>query len=445
LSQKVICDPVHSHIYIDTDKERLILDLINTREVQRLRRISQLGVSSLTYPGAVHSRFSHALGTFHLAKLALKYLEENVNKTVDAQDRLAVLAAGLLHDIGHGPFSHVLEKNYGDDHESWTEKLITSEKSEVNYVLKKYGRSMPKRVSDILFHPPQSFALYHALLSSQLDVDRMDYLLRDSYFCGNSYGAFDYRWILHTMQIGFIQFGRAKLEQPMWIRKAIRAIEDYIFARYNMYWTVYYHVATRGYEELMRAILERAKYLVQGGKKIRFVSDKMSKFITAPKKLGYDDYLSLDDTVLFSQYILWGTAGDRILADLCNRMLNRDGLKWVDFREDKNQITYQKTRIEAHAKIKKVLRDAHYNPTYYFLESVSAANAYVYYHFEKEPAQQTSKSSIFILDEDNTPIEISSVGGMERLKVITEQTETRRYYYVPAECREKVRSILAAM
>ena len=443
MSQKVICDPVHHHIYIDTKEEKLILDLLASKEVQRLRRIHQLGVSYYTYPGAEHSRFSHALGTFHLTKLALKYLEDNEGKRLlTKKDRLAMLAAGLLHDVGHAPFSHVLENKYGNEHEVWTAKLITSGSSEINEVLKTYDRTLPKIIVDILFHPTDKYTLFNSLLSGQLDVDRMDYLLRDSYFCGNSYGNFDYRWILHTMQIGTIGSGKTRMQLPMWTEKAIMAIEDYIFARYNMYWTVYYHRATRGYEELLIAIFERARYLIQKDRRIDFLSEKLKKFIITPDKMGYDDFIFLDDTVLFSQFRIWEDSRDKILCDLCRRFLNRNGLKWVDIREEKNLVSNQKTIEKARADIKTVLKRAGYDASYYFLESVSAAKAYSYYHFEKESAEQSAATTIFILDKKGIPTEISSRKGMQRLRVITGEIEAKKYYYVPVECRDKVNEIL---
>lgn len=445
MSQKVICDPVHGHIYIDLVKEQLILKLLCSREIQRLRRIHQLGVSYLTYPGAEHSRFSHALGTFHLTKLALKYLGENEDRYFDDNERIAVLAAGLLHDIGHGPFSHVLEKDYGIHHEAWTEKLIVSKESEVNSILRNYNRGLPRRIIKLLFEPAKEFSLFNALLSSQLDVDRMDYLLRDSYFCGNSYGKFDYMWILHTMKIGKLKLGRSQIEQPMWTTKAVRAIEDYIFARHNMYWTVYYHPATRGYEVLLKTILDRAKFLAEKGRDVSFLSTSLKNFVIKPERMKYKDFIALDDAVLLAQVSIWRRSRNKILSDLCRRLLDRDGLKWVDFREDKSQVLNRRAREIAEAQIKVELKKKKYNPSYYLLDSVSAAKAYDYYHFERGSDLQTAKNSIFILDKDDTPTEISSRKEMQGLKAITGEQETKKFYYVPIECRRSVNKILDKM
>ncbi|MDD1776841.1 MAG: HD domain-containing protein [Candidatus Helarchaeota archaeon] len=439
--QKVICDPIHHHIYIDQSKEKLILDLINSREVQRLRRIHQLGISYLTYPGAEHSRFSHALGTYHLIKLALEYIRNNDSIRITEKDRIACLAAGILHDVGHSPFSHVLEKELEKSHENWTEELITSNDSEINFILKRHDREFPNLINQILFYPTKKLSWLHALISSQIDADRMDYLLRDGYFCGISYGLFDYRWIFHTMRIREIKLGSSMIRQPVWIEKATRAIEDYIFARYSMYWAVYYHAVTRGYEEFIKAILRRVKYLVEKERPITFASNRLEKFIMKGKIL-YDDYIELDDSIFFAQFNLWTKARDNILKDLCKRFLSRRGLKCIDYRQEKDQITDMRTREKLHDKIKGELRRAKFNPEYYFLESVSAAKAYDFYHFEKEANERTAQNSIIILDKNDSPAEISSRIDMKRLKIIAGESEIKKYYYVPEECRSKINSLL---
>jgi uncharacterized protein len=152
MSQKVIRDPVYNHIYFDKNEDKLILDLLACPEVQRLRRVRQLGMSYLTYPGAEHSRFSHALGAAHLMKTALRYLKENevVDVQIDEQTRLTALAASLLHDIGHGPFSHVLERQSGVRHERITAALIMDDRTQVNQTLRNVDRALPARINQVL-------------------------------------------------------------------------------------------------------------------------------------------------------------------------------------------------------------------------------------------------------------------------------------------------------
>jgi hypothetical protein len=442
LSQKVICDPVYNQIFLDRDKEKLILDLINCKEVQRLRRIRQLGVSYLTYPGADHTRFSHALGTMHLMKIALDYVKKNDCPKIIEEERLAALAAALLHDVGHGPFSHLSENLSGNKHDFWTDQIITSKETEINHTLKSIDRAFPKLIIDLLFHPPRKLSWINALLASQVDVDRMDYLLRDSYHCGVSCGQFDYHWIFHTLRIDKIDFERRKIFQPVWIEKATRAIEEYIFARYNMYWTVYYHRTTRGYEELLKIIFQRAADLIK--KKIKFViiSNEMKKYILH-KKLSVDEYLSLDDSTVIAQIMIWkNKSSDKILKDLCLRFLNRQGYKWVEYREN---IDMHIDRQKAHDKIFKMLKNKGLDPKYYFIESKSAAIAYDYYHPEKAKKEQTPKNSIFILNKDEEKTELSQIRGMGRLKVITGVEQKKLYYYVPEEFRNQINKILDKM
>lgn len=439
--QRVICDPVHNHIYIDKNKEHLINELLDSREVQRLRRIRQLGLSHLTYPGAVHTRFSHCLGTFHLSKLALKYLLDNAGKKINEEVRLAILAAALLHDIGHGPFSHVLENITKVNHEKWTDKIIESGESEVNKILRSHDNNLPNLIRSILLGTDKKHSLFSTLICSQLDVDRMDYLLRDSYFCGNSFGTFDYRWILHTLHIGEIPLAGRKTQQPVWPEKALCAIEDYIYARYNMYRTVYFHATTRGFEELLVAILKRAKKLLEEDRKILIISDKIKKYLLNPSSISFDEFLFLDDFILQSQIRLWEESRDKILCDLCRRLTNRQGLKWVLYKENEDRSIRFGSLEAAHQRIRELIKNKGFDPEYYFIENVSVNKAYKYYQFEKGIDEQTPINSIFIFDSDNRPVEITNLTGMTHIRAIAEKRETRKYYYVPKECRQEVRRI----
>jgi HD superfamily phosphohydrolase len=269
----------------------------------------------------------------------------------------------------------------------------------------------------------------------------MDYLIRDSYFCGISYGNFDSRWIFHTMRVGSFSSNR---DQPMWLEKAIRALEDYIFARYNMYWAVYYHRTTRGYEELLKAILRRAKDSHKKGKKIVFISNQLRKFILQ-EQLSCDDYLSIDDSILLSQVSLWKYSRDKALSDLSSRFISRKGLKWIDYREDKIDVSELRGREDARNRIEDVLKSKGYDPKYYFLDSVSAAKAYDCYHPEKETGDRSEKNSIFIIDRNKDKIEISMMPEMHRLRALIDTKEIKKFYYVPEECRGRVIDILDKM
>ena len=437
MAQKVIRDPVHNHIYFDKEADELLLRLLDCREVQRLRRIRQLGMSYVTYPGAEHSRFSHALGVVHLMKTALRYVEDNQGNEIPLppEHRLAALAAALLHDIGHGPFSHVLEKDFGGQHEKWTSLLITGPDTQVHKELARQGAAFPQLVNQIIAGQDERTLWLHALLSGQLDVDRMDFLLRDSHFCGVPYGEFDHQWIFHTMRVRPVLQG--EVYQPVWLAKATRAIEEYIFARYYMYWSVYFHQTTRGYEELLKAICRRARQLLGDGVGIPCTS-AVEKFVSE-ETLDAEDFLRLDDAVLVAHFVQWADHGDKVLSDLARRFLTRQGFKpeKVTGRMSETPLEQKQTL----GRIEEVLRAAGLPPEYYLLANVAVAQAYDYYHPEREAAEQTSATSILIEAEDGLQ-EISSLPDMGRLRAVTGQKERRSFYYVPKECRLAVRALL---
>ncbi|QDT70814.1 HD domain protein [Planctomycetes bacterium MalM25] len=229
MSDKVFRDPLYNYIAFDRGRDGWLIDLIDCPEVQRLRRIHQLGVSNFTYPGADHTRFAHSLGVTHLMKLVLEHLERSNDAEKIKNARQALLATALLHDVGHGPFSHLFEPCLGIKHEHWSIAVVRDESSAVHKVLKREGAYLPDHVADLIDagntkHP----SWQRALMSSQLDVDRLDYLRRDSLFTGAGYGHFDWHRLLTTVQ--YDDAGR----DLVWPEKSALAIEEYIFARYYM-------------------------------------------------------------------------------------------------------------------------------------------------------------------------------------------------------------------
>src|SRR5258708_31515668 len=190
MSERIYRDPVHNIIRLRTDNDEgeLMMRLIDSSEFQRLRRIKQLGLGLYTYQGAEHSRFTHSLGAFHLMTRVMDRLGERYS--IRAQDRVAARAAALLHDVGHGSFSHVMEKVLNFHHEQWTVQVILSDQSEIGDLLRSYSPDLPGKVASIIEGQFRPSALAQ-LVSSQLDVDRMDYLLRDSLMTGAKYGIYD--------------------------------------------------------------------------------------------------------------------------------------------------------------------------------------------------------------------------------------------------------------
>lgn len=246
--EKVFKDPVHRYVHV---RDRVVWDLIGTAEFQRLRRIKQLGTSYLTFHGAEHSRFNHSLGVYEIVRRIIDNFKDRPNW--DDQERLLCLCAALLHDLGHGPFSHSFEKVFKLDHEAFTQAILLGD-TEVNEVLSRVEKGFPKKVADVI-NKTYKNKLVVSLISSQIDADRMDYLQRDAYFTGVSYGHFDMERILRVM--------RPMEDQVVVKESGMHAVEDYIMSRYQMYWQVYFHPVTRSAEVILSKILHRAKELYE--------------------------------------------------------------------------------------------------------------------------------------------------------------------------------------
>ncbi|MET0786177.1 MAG: HD domain-containing protein, partial [Paenisporosarcina sp.] len=241
--EKVFKDPVHRYIHV---RDQVIWDLIGTREFQRLRRIKQLGTTYLVFHGAEHSRFHHSLGVYEIVRRIVDDIFKG-RPEWDESERLVVLCAALLHDLGHGPFSHAFENVFDLDHEKFTQEILTGP-TEINAILSKVSPQFPQDVSDVV---AKTYANKQAvsLISSQIDADRMDYLQRDAYFTGVSYGHFDMERILRVM--------RPREEQVVIKYSGMHAVEDYIMSRYQMYWQVYFHPVSRSAEVILTKALHR--------------------------------------------------------------------------------------------------------------------------------------------------------------------------------------------
>jgi HD superfamily phosphohydrolase len=240
MPEKIIRDPVHDVIAFRVEKplDRLLFSLINAAEFQRLRRIRQLGMASVAYPGADHSRYSHSLGVMETARKILAQLAQSV--PLDEERQAVCLVAALLHDLGHGPFSHVFERVSGNEHEQLTRRIIQDPDSDVHRRLAEHDRELPAKV--VAFFDVQVPSFYADILSSQLDADRLDYLLRDNLMTGSRYGDYDLSWLLHALTI---DPGTDRLAVTP---KGVSAVETYLQARFNMYRHVYFHKVVRSAE-----------------------------------------------------------------------------------------------------------------------------------------------------------------------------------------------------
>ena len=320
---KVFKDPVHRYVRV---QDQVIWDLIATPEFQRLRRIKQLGTTYLTFHGAEHSRFNHSLGVYEIVRRMINKMEEH--DSWDKDQRLVCLCAALLHDLGHGPFSHSFEKVFALDHEVYTQKIIL-EDTNVHHILKKVEPNFPEKVAKII-NKTYEDQLVVSVISSQIDADRMDYLLRDAYYTGVSYGQFDMERILRVM--------RPTDDQIVIKSSGMHAVEDYIMSRYQMYWQVYFHPVTRSAEVILTKIFHRAKYLYEHEYPFKVEPTLLLSLFC--ENVDLEDYLQIDDNIIYFYFQQWQMEEDSILSDLCYRFMNRNLFKYIEFdpENDANKL-----------------------------------------------------------------------------------------------------------
>jgi HD superfamily phosphohydrolase len=330
----ILRDSVHGLVSFEQDEEGIVPELIEAVEVQRLRRIRQLGLTSLAYPGADHTRFSHAIGTAFVMK---KFLERMrvAERAIPTCHRLSfetaqtALAAALLHDVGHGPYSHLFEEALPEcpTHEEWTVRVILDPATDVNHILARHGQGLPARVAELVRGHHELGYLGRAV-SGTFDVDRCDYLLRDAHATGVSYGRFDLDWLLRSLRLSSPDGSspRLAIDGP----RGLPAIESFLFARLFMFQQVYFHKASRASEWMMSRILGRARWLVANGTELENVPPALAA-IAREGEATLGEYLELDDCVLEGALVAWSRCRDVILADLCQRLRGRKLFKTYEF------------------------------------------------------------------------------------------------------------------
>lgn len=433
MKQTIIRDPVYDYISIDGD-DGWLLELLDTPEMQRLRYIHQLGVSYLVYPGATHTRFSHSLGVLHLMKEVLRHLKDVTGVNLENEERDALLAVAVVHDVGHGPFSHLLESHWGNKHEDWSSRIIQDDQTGVNSVLRERG--LVDRVAALLGKDEGDVPNWQrSLISSQLDVDRMDYLMRDSHFAGVGYGKYDYYRLIHTMAIEAAPEKKEGQQAPdeclVWPEKTKYAVEDYLFARYYMYRSVYFHPCTRGYEKLLDAIWKRASDPAVNND--LSLLEPVAPFFKPDGKPSVADYVRLQEYHVLSQIEQWKKEGEPVLADLCRRFLSRQGFKAIPM----TKAIMGFDAIDKMSEAKSILTKAGLAKECYLLEDTSGLAPYRPYKWsEKETSQP-----ILIRTQEGTR-EISDV--LPRLKSVTEADDQFVHYYCPEEHRDAIRKALSS-
>ena len=323
MSEKIIRDPVHDVIAFRTNApgEMLLFRLLGAAEFQRLRRIHQLGMAHLAYPGATHSRYGHSLGVMETARRMIDCLRRA--HAIDQAGEIVCLCACLLHDLGHGPFSHVFESVTGLRHEQLTAQIIEDSSSDVHRLLAEYDSSLPKQVAEmILGRGERTFFL--DILSSQLDADRLDYLLRDNLMSGSHYGDYDLNWLLHALTIDEPS-GRLAVT---W--KGISAVEAYLQSRYHMYRNVYFHKVVRSGEGMVKLALQRARRLAVQDRLPWPPREHVVAKALSGRRLTTEEFTDLDDVSIMHCFKLWSGCDDAPLAGLCRGLLDRRLFKTID-------------------------------------------------------------------------------------------------------------------
>lgn len=382
---KVFRDPIHSYIHVEY---QIIYDLINTPSFQRLRRIKQLGATYIVYPTGEHTRFSHSLGVYEIAR---RIISENayVADALKEEEKLYIMIAALVHDIGHGPYSHVFEKITNISHEYISESLINNE-SDIHNILESYQSGLSKIVSSIINHSyPKK--LCWQIISSQLDADRMDYLLRDAYFTGTKYGEFDLERILRTLRVH---------NDCLVVKESgIYAIEDYLMARFHMFWQVYYHINIRVFEHMLASLTKRIADIKKCSDD---EFDYLDKLIN-PNHIDLNLYLEFDDASMIQLFKKLSHHQDPIISDLATRLLNRDLFK--TYLNSEENIQYLKT----------ALIDEGLDLDYYLiLETVG--------HSATSPYNSNGKQKINIMMKNGEILEFSKASAI--MKSLSKTNET---------------------
>lgn len=412
--EKVFRDPIHDYVYV---QDQVILDLINTKEFQRLRRIHQLGTTSFVFHGAEHTRFSHSLGCYEVARRIVESFARNYPSKTPSDglwnndERLVTLCAALLHDIGHGAYSHTFEHIFNTDHEKFTTRIITDPQTEVYQVLRRISPDFPTKVASVISHDYPNPQVVQ-LISSQIDADRMDYLLRDSYYTGTNYGNFDLTRILRVMRpyehgIAFQMSG-------------IHAVEDFIVSRFQMYVQVYFHSVSRSMEVILGHLLKLANQLYQSERanhrQRNFQPHYLMPFFD--ENFTLDDYLKLDDGVLNTYFLQWVDDEDPILSDLAHRFLDRVPLKSARITDQTRSLLPE---------LKQLVAEAGFDSEYYTAENDSYDLPYDAY----DPTSKKPRTQIELMQSDGSLVELSTVSDLVR--AISGKVSRDERFFFPKE------------
>lgn len=392
---KVMRDAIHGYIHVDL---KIIWDLINAKEFQRLRRIHQLGGVYEVYHNAEHSRFSHSLGVYEIVR-RMVYEVEDIHRALSEYEKVVVMIAALLHDVGHLAFSHALEEVCDIKHETFSMRIITQE-SDIHEILMRADKGLANAVASVIAykHPNE---ILNQMISGQLDADRMDYLLRDAYFTGTSYGKFDLERILRTI--------RVKDHRLVVKESGMHSVEDYIMARYHMYWQVYFHPVARSFEFLLCSAFKRMKEVYKKDPEWFLDIPVFIPFLKGNPSV-YDHY-RLDDYAACYGFSVLMDKDDVILRDLSKRILERKLLEYENYLDEK--------QVE---RIKNTSKAMGFHPAYYVHVDKTSEHPYSPYGF-------SDTHNIYVLTQNDEVYELSNRSVIVKSLVRGDVKEERKVYY----------------
>lgn len=445
-------DPVHGLITFagDSPRDQLAWSLINTPEFQRLRRIRQLGVSEFVFPSATHTRFAHSIGVFHVARQLIDVIRRELkrDKVTPEEGRIDVAAiAALLHDLGHGPFSHTFEsvqhsRGQRKKHEKWSAEIILNQNGHIRPLLDEYEKDQnrPEFAQKVakLVEAEDPEDLYHAIVSSSFDADRLDYLRRDRLMTGTGAGAIDFDWLMEHVRIGEVSIEAADAEavDPIKVqtfcldRKALPAAEQFLLARYTLHEQVYFHKATRCAEKmigkLLRAIAKAANHPKMAPSKTGLAKGHPFLTFFGPKGELVSNYLALDDALFIGSLPELRNAKNQEIADLAGRLIERRLYKTLDLAKEKGADEGKQTsfarliekKFEKELESEAVIKD-------------DDAKISIYTHIGGD--EDRTHKKLHILDPKD-PKEITEIS--ELVKALSKPRIFRRYYFVNDADRE---------
>ena len=392
---KVLRDPVHGYIHIDL---QIIWDMINTSWFQRLRRIRQLGGANMVYHCAEHTRFSHSLGVYEIVRRMITEVND-IRDTLSEREKVVVMLAALLHDVGHGPYSHAFEEVSSTSHEVYTCRII-EEDTDVHRLMENAAEGLAQEVADVIRHKSAK-PLLSQLISSQLDADRMDYLLRDAYFTGTTYGEFDLERILRTLRV---------IDNRLVVKQSgVYAVENYIMARYHMYWQVYYHPTARSYETLLHMLFKRMRDLGETG-----IDSLPELFAPLLKKgsISLADYFILDEASCNYGFHLLVDHKDPILRDLAVRVRDRKLFDYADSTPQFNRTMRAKLKKQG------------YDLNYYWGRDTVVQKPYV-------PYTGTGGNAVWAVMKDGSIRELSNASNIVYSLIHGPVNDDNKVYYPP--------------